>query len=260
MKHKLWIIPMLLCLLTVLVLPICGASAYLADEAQLLTAEEAAQVESQLSQISARHGVAVVVVTVSSTDGKTAEDFADDYFDKGGYGTDGVLLLVSTQDNVWWISTAGFGITAITDRGREYIAERFVPYLSDGEYALAFGEFAALCDEFINQAKTGEPYDGSHMPQEPFAFGFSLVIALVIGLVAALIVTGNMKGKLKSVRRQVRADDYVEPGSLKLTYTRDLFLYSQLDKREKPKSSEESGSTTHTSASGTTHGGGGGTF
>ena len=72
------------------------------------------------------------------------------------------------------------------------------------------------------------------------------------------VVYDSMKAKLKTVRQQAKADDYMTPGSLHLTYSRDLFLYTHLDRREKPKS--DSGSSTHTSSSGTTHGGGGGKF
>jgi uncharacterized protein len=73
----------------------------------------------------------------------------------------------------------------------------------------------------------------------------------------ALIVTGKMRSDLVTVRQQVKADNYVIPGSLQLTNSRDLFLYSQVTKTERPKSG---GSSTHTSSSGRTHGGGGGKF
>lgn len=77
----------------------------------------------------------------------------------------------------------------------------------------------------------------------------------------ALIVTGVMRGKLKSVRFQPKADDYLKEGSMQLTENRDLFLYSHLDRRAKPKDNGSSGgSSTHVSSSGSTHGGGGGKF
>ena len=185
-------------------------------------------------------------------------DFADDYYDYNGYRADGILLLVSMEDSNWWISTAGYGITAVTDAGLDYMSDQFVPYLSDEEFAQAFEKFADLCDEFITQAKTGDPYDSHNLPKEPFSLVTNLLIAFGIGLVVAWIVTGSMKAKLKTVRQQAKADDYIASGSLQLTHSRDLFLYTHLDRREKPKSG--SGSSTHTSSSGTTHGGGGGKF
>jgi len=258
MKNKVFSLMMILCLLTVLVLPVHGAPVHMVDEAGLLTDTELVDLEAKLTQISGRQGVDIVVVTVDSTEGKTPMAYADDYYDYHGYRADGILLLISMEDSDWWVSTTGYGITAITDAGLEYISDRFVPCLSDGEFAEGFIVFAELCDEFITQAKTGEPYDTHNLPKAPFALIRNLIIALVIGLIAALCVTGSMKSKLKTVRQQARADDYMAKDSLQLTHSRDLFLYTHLDRRAKPKSS--SGSTTHTSSSGRTHGGGGGKF
>ena len=258
MKRKLFTLMLILCLVAGLSLTAYASSNHLVDDAGLLTDTEAANLEAKLSQISDRHNVDIVIVAVDSTDGKSPMDFADDYYDYNGYREDGILLLVSMDDSDWWVSTTGYGITAITDAGLDYMSDRFVPYLSDGEFAQAFEKFADLCDEFITQAKTGDPYDSHNLPKEPFSLVTNLLIALGIGLVAAWIVTGSMKAKLKTVRQQTKADDYIASGSLQLTHSRDLFLYTHLDRREKPKS--DSGSSTHTSSSGTTHGGGGGKF
>lgn len=258
MKRRLFTLMLILCLVAGLTLTAYASSIHLVDSAGLLTGTEAANLEAKLSQISDRHNVDIVIVTVDSTDGKSPMDFADDYYDYNGYRADSILLLVSMEDSDWWVSTTGYGITAVTDAGLDYMSDRFVPYLSDDEFAQAFEKFADLCDEFITQAKTGDPYDSHNLPKEPFSLVTNLLIALGIGLVAAWIVTGSMKAKLKTVRQQAKADDYIASGSLQLTHSRDLFLYTHLDRREKPKS--DSGSSTHTSSSGTTHGGGGGKF
>ena len=254
---KLTSIFLAICLLSVLCLPANATAARLTDEADLLTSSEAAALEAKLDEISTRQGVDIVIVTVESTEGEEPRDFADDWFDYNDYGLDGILLLVSMEDSDWYVSTSGYGITAITDAGLEYISDRFVPHLSDGEYMEAFETFADLCDSFITQAKTGDPYDSHNLPKEPFNVVLNLLICLGIGLVVALIVTGKMCSDLVTVRQQVKADNYVIPGSLQLTNSRDLFLYSQVTKTERPKSG---GSSTHTSSSGRTHGGGGGKF
>ena len=258
MKKRIFAILAAVCLLSLLVFTAQADTVRLDDEAALLFGSEAKEIGQLLDEISARQGVDIVIVTADSLEGKSPMEYADDYYDYGGYAADGILLLVSMEDRDWHVSTTGYGITAVTDAGLEYISDRFVPYLSDEEYAEAFRTFAQLCDEFITQAKTGDPYDSHNLPKEPFDVVINLVIALVIGLVVTLIVTGKMKGQLKSVRQQAKADDYIAPGSLQLRYSRDVFLYSQLTRTEKPQAS--SGSSTHVSSSGTTHGGGGGKF
>ena len=102
-----------------------------------------------------------------------------------------------------------------------------------------------------------------NLPDEPFAVGINLLIALAVGLVAGVLVTGNMRRKLKTVRKQDRAASYVRQGSMKLTNQRDLYLYREIHRTERPKetdSGSSGGSSTHTSSSGSTHGGGGGSF
>lgn len=242
----------------------------LADMADLLSDSEESNLSYILDEISERQQVDIVVVTVDSLEGASAMEYADDFYDYNGYGfgdeRDGILLLVSIDERDWHITTKGYGITAITDAGREYISELFLEDLSSGDYAAAFTSFANLCDDFITQANTGEPYDVDNLPKEPFGFVGSLATALVIGFVISLIVTGVMRGQLKTVQSQSKADDYVKQGSMELTKKNDLFLYGHVDRRKKEenKSSNHSdgsgGSKTHTSSSGATHGGGGGKF
>ena len=253
------LIAALVCVLLMMcALTVFATAPRLVDEAGLLTQDEAAQLQQQLDEISLRQGVDVVIVTVDSTQGASPMDFADDYFDYHDYGSDGILLLVSMEDRDWWISTTGYGITAITDAGLDYISQEFLYYLSDGEYALAFETFATLCDDFLTQAYAGQPYDSGNLPEEPFDPLWTLIVSLAIAFVIALIVTAIMKGQLKSVRFQAKADNYVQPGSMQLTNSRDLFLYTHVSKTERPQNT--GGSSTHTSSSGRSHGGGGGKF
>lgn len=258
MKRKLFILITVLCLLTACILPAYAASPRLVDEAELLSGADCAEIESQLNAISARYGVDVVILTTESTEGSSPMAYADDYYDYHDYSADGVLLLVSMEDSDWWISTTGYGIQAFTDAGINYIADQVVPCLSDGDYAIAFETYAGLCESFLAQAKSGDPYDTHNLPKESFRLALNLAIALIAGLVAAFLATGSMKKKLKSVSQQAKADDYVTPGSLHISHSHDFHLYTHLDRREKAQSS--SGSSTHTSSSGTTHGGGGGKF
>lgn len=238
----------------------------LVDNADLLSDSEETELLAKLNEISEKQRFDVVIVTVDSLEGKTPQDYADDYYDYNGYGfganNDGVLLLISMEDRDWYISTTGYGITAVTDAGREYMADKFAPELSDGNYAQAFGVYADLCDEFVTQAKTGEPFDVNNLPKEPFPLLRNLAIAIVIGIVVAIIITGTMKNELKTVKRRSAASNYVKANSLQVYENRDMFLYSHVDRQARPKNTNSGGggSVTHTSSSGTTHGGGGGKF
>ena len=268
-KKRILTVLFALILCMVVVIPTFAASDLprLVDNADLLTDSEESTLLSKLNEISERQQTDVVVVTADTLDGKTPMDYADDFYDYNGYGfgadKDGVLLLVSLEDRDWWMSTTGYGITAITDAGIEYISEKFLSDLSDGDYADAFTTYAELCDDFFTQARSGQPYDTGHMPKQPFNIARNLLIALIVGFVIALIATGVMKGKLKTVRFQSDADRYVRTNSMQVTERRDLFLYTHVDRHPRPKetsSGSSGGSSIHTSSFGRSHGGGGGKF
>ena len=229
----------------------------LADLAGLINASEAQELAEKLDRISAKRDMDVVVVTTDTLDGKSPMAYADDYYDYNGYQKDGILLLVSMEDNDWWISTSGFGITAFTDAGIAYISDRFVPYLSDGEYAKAIDVYADLCDEFIAKARAGEPYDSWNLPKDPFNFVMNGLVAVGIGLVVAFIAMTGMKSKLNSVRAKAGASAYVKDDSLQITEAGDMYLYSTVSRVRRETSQ---GSSTHRSSSGRSHGGGGGKF
>lgn len=237
----------------------------LVDNADILTESEESKLLSGLDEVSERQKLDVVIVTVNTLDGKTPEKYAEDFYDDNSYGfsenKDGILLLVSMEDRDWYITAVGYGITAFTDAGRKYIADKIVPDLGDGNYAEAFTAFTRQCDDFITQARSGKAYDVGNLPKEPFSVLENLLIALVIGLVAALIITGIMRRSLKSVQFQPAAGCYIKKDSLQVTESRDLYLYTDLKRRRRPKENNNSGgSTTHSSSSGTTHSGSGGKF
>ena len=62
----------------------------------------------------------------------------------------------------------------------------------------------------------------------------SLIIALIVGLLRML----SLKGQLTSVHKSESAADYTRDKSFKVETSKDLFLYSKVDKKEKPNSSE----------------------
>lgn len=232
----------------------------LVDDADLLTDSEESELLSRLEAVSESGQTDVVVVTIDALHGENMQDYADDFYDNNGYAEDGILLLISISDSEWYISTAGFGITAVTDAGREYMAEQFLAELSDRAFFDAFMTYADLCEEFIRQARNGEPYDVGNLPKDPFPLVRNLLVSLGIGLLVAFVITGKMKGELKTVNMEDKAANYVKSGSMKVTRSNELFLYTQMNRQVKEKQESSEGSDTHTASSGRTHGGGGGKF
>lgn len=234
----------------------------LVDGADILTDYEKSELLAKLDEVSEELQFDVVIATTYDLGGDYIRDVADDYYDYNGFGygvsADGCVLLVDMGARDWWISTCGYGITALTDAGIQYIGDQFESDLSNGDYYDGFTTYVNLVEDFVNQAYTGNPYDTGNLPKEGYNWFFGIVFSLVAGFLIALISVLVMKGKLKSVRRQPAAQDYLVAGSMNVTLSRDMFLYRNVTRRAKPK--ESSGSSTHTSSSGRSHGGGGGSF
>lgn len=241
------------------------------DGADLLTEEEEANLTSLIDSLTSDLSFNIAVVTVEDyTDydfygygENSMEEFADDYYDiYFGYESDGVVFAISMYDRSYHISTCGYGITAITDDGIEYIENAVLDYLSNGEYYNAFSTFASTAAQLVSQAKSGNVYELSKIDRIKEDIKTYLIAALVVGFIVAFAITSDMKGKLKTVAKKADASNYVVESSLNLTNQADVFLYSNVVAVPKPKDppSNSGGSSTHSSSSGGSHGGGGGHF
>lgn len=281
MKKISYLILSLVMCLCVLSFTVGAQSTNVVDEADLLTSQEEENLQNAINQIRDTYDFEVVILTVNSTDGETAEAFADDYYDYNGYGVDeensGVLFLVDMGDRNWHVSTTGLGIALFGDYELDYIEYNCVQYLSQGDYYYCFSGFVAFCDtvfnpdfvsgydnEYVNDYEDEYYFDYSDYQPE-FDFFKSAVIALVIGFVIALIVVLSMKSKLKTVRAKSGAADYVVAGSMNITRSDERFLYRHVTRtpRQQNNSNGRSGGGgggVHVGSSGTSHGGRGGRF
>ena len=201
----------------------------LVDAADLLTQNQEAELLDRLDRVSQELQVDVVIVTMESLGGYSADAVVEAYYDEYGFGfgpnRDGVLLLLSMAERDYRILSNGFAADAISMSDIDTIGDHIVDELSAGEYMEAFMEFTSLCVYEIEGARNGFP----------FAFGKSLLISLGIGFAVAFIATGIMRAQLRSVKTRTGAREYTVPGSMHLTHSADLFLYRTLDRRRKPQ-------------------------
>ncbi len=295
-KFSCLILSLLMCL-CVLSFGVNAQGINVVDEADLLTDKEETELQNTISQIRDEYQFEVVVLTVDFTDGKSAEAFADDYYDDNGYGLDsensGVLFLVDMGNRNWHISTTGRGITLISDAELDYIEYGCVQYLSQGDYFYCLSEFVSICDQILEYDSRGESFIDSvysgeysyytdeeldffeedvyfesdfYTPQR-FNFFKNAMIALVVGFVIALVIVLNMKSKLKTVRPKSGASDYVVAGSMNITRSDERFLYRNVTRTPRQQNNSNGrpggrvgGGGVHIGSSGTSHGGRGGSF
>ena len=276
------VVTLLLTLALTLIIPLTAfadGADYVVDNADLLASSEEEALTEKLEALSDKYSFDIVALTVDELEGKTPMEYADDYYDYNGYREDGCLLLIST-DRDWWISTRGYGITAITDYGVEVLEyEAIRPYFGNDDWAGGYNKYADMIEEYIVEARSGKAYDidNKYVSSSGTTYDFSssnysdgddkeektsaFIISLIVSLIIAFVIVKMVKGNYKPVRFRANAEEYLVDGSLNVTGQYDRFLYSNVSKTEiQTSSSGGGGSSTHTSSSGSSHGGGGGKF
>jgi len=283
----------LLCLLLALLLALTASAQSvgevyyprLIDNADLLTADEESALLARLDKESESAQMDFVIVTVWSFDGKSAQDYADDFYDEHGYGygtnRDGLLLLLGMESREWYISTCGRAIERFSDDTLDAIGDSMLPDLADGRYAAAFDTFVDDCSYYANVSfgyDDGYGYDYDYgydysyddeytEGEAALGAGFGILPALLFGVIIAFVVVSVMKGQLKSVGMRREASDYIRQNSLQITERSDLFLYRNVTRTPRQTSNNGGGrpgssshSSLHRSMGGRSHGGRGGRF
>lgn len=226
------------------------------DLADVLSQEDYDRISDLYDEIAERQHIDIVFCITNNLNGATPKDYAIAFYEKFdfGYGDekDGIILLLSLDSRDWRIETRGRAIKIFNDSEIQSIGSRLKLDLTNNNYAAAAENFADICDEDITAYNERT---GGVLPPPLW-----IAVAIVAGIVVAFVIVRSMKSKLKTVKMQAAAGSYLKSGSLNITQSNDIFLYSNVTRTAKPKESSSSGSSTHTSSSGNTYGGGGGKF
>jgi uncharacterized membrane protein YgcG/DNA-directed RNA polymerase subunit RPC12/RpoP len=266
--------------------------ARLVDAADLLTAEQEADLLPELDRISELYRCDVVIAAVPAmeeyvygtdyADWTDTQDYADSFFwfNTYGYGTnrDGILLLLAMEDRDYAFSTHGFGMTAFTYTGIESIERSVLPYLKDDQYNEAFKRFASYADSFLKTARDEKSYENNTSGNSGTTYSdrgtpyrvpidedilIIFVFIIAVSFFVALMIVLFWKSRLKSVRTAHFAREYVRPNSMVLVNGYERFLYktTQATRIERDNgSSGGGGGGSHTSSFGVTFGGKSGKF
>ncbi len=218
------------------------------DNADLFTAEEEQDLLNRVNDIYENKKFDVVIVTVKSTDGKSDQAYADDFYDYNGYGYgskhDGCILLIrytSDTDRYMHIGGTGYGEKSFNSDAIESALDEIIPNAQMGDFYSCAVEFTEIAAKKANRQ-----------------YGKTLAIALIIALIISLVIVTMVKKSYKPVKFNRNAAPYLVDGSLIVNSSYDNFLYTNVT-RTKIESDSSSGGS-HTGSSGTSHSGGGRSF
>lgn len=275
----------LMLVLLILLLPIIAlADVQVIDDANLFNPNEVTEMIDTIERIERNHQVDIVVLTTNDVPTDYSEEmwrvrnYADDYYDNGGYGmgadNSGMLILLDMNNRVLWLSTGGVMIEYINDSREDTILDDAYAYLSYGSYGSAINAALDRVERYMNKGReegtflydevTGERLSGMYNALTSGEIGIAGLAGGGIALAIFLGVSGsyNLKGSTYSYDRNANTS---------VTLTKDDEVFVRQFSRRSPRNTGSHGSSgggarrsggsgVHRSSGGVRHGGGGRRF
>ena len=260
------------------------------DQAGLFSETEIIQLEEKIAQCRKSTKMDVVIVSAYADGERSAEEYADDYYDYGGFGVgkkaSGVLLLYymdgpGQPGGECYISTTGTMINMLTDERIESILDDVYGDLGNRDFAGAAEHFLEDVKAYVKEGVESGQYTYDRDTGEIVRYHsirlYEVAIAMVIAGISAGSVCLDIKKRyaMKQSSREVsnslqayRADcafHFSVAGDKMINkYVRSIPIPRNTSSgsggRGHSGSSSAGRSTIHTSSSGSSHGGGGRRF
>ena len=272
----------LLVLLAILLLPtLVLADGQVIDNASLFTPDDVLTMEAIIGRIESDHQVDMVVLTTYDVPDDYSEsmwrirDYADDFYDNGGYGMgpdySGMLILLDINNRAIWLSTGGVMIEYINDMREEVILDRAYEHLSYGGYASGVQAALERVEYYMNKGRaegtfiydevTGKRLSGMYNALTTNEIMLAGGAAAAAALVVYLCVHGsyNLTGSTYSY-------DVSSNASVRLSRDDERFVRQFVTRAPRNTGTHSSGggrsggSGVHRSSGGRSHGGGGRRF
>ena len=260
------------------------------DQAGLFSETEIIQLEEKIAQCRKSTKMDVVIVSAYADGERSAEEYADDYYDYGGFGVgkkaSGVLLLYymdgpGQPGGECYISTAGTMINMLTDERIESILDGVYGDLGNRDFAGATEHFLEDVKAYVKEGVESGQYTYDRDTGEIVRYHSIRLYEVAIAMVIAGILAGSVcldikkRYAMKQSSREVsnslqayRADCAfhfsVAGDKMVNKYVRSVPIPRNTSSgsggRGHSGSSSAGRSTIHTSSSGRSHGGGGRRF
>ena len=244
-----WALTLLFCLC----LPVCAAEEtgefpYICDTEQLLTEAERFRLETQAETISEQYQCAVYFLTVddyryygNGTIYDVAKSIYMEYDLGWGQEKSGILLMLSMEDRDYALIAYGYGNTAFTDYGKDYLSERFLDDFGDDDWAGGCRDYLKISGEMLEMARAGTPFTARSRVKT----WHIVVISLLLGFAAALGVCAYWSKSCKKKTATMRvASGYLDQSGMRITLRDDKYTHTTQTRHKIETSSGSSGGTT----------------
>lgn len=257
---------------------VSAAESCVYDEAGLLTAEEKETLNTLAQSCEENWDLNFLAVTTEDTEGKTAQTYADEFYDSWfpeSTEEDGVLYLIDMEHREIYISTSGLAQRYLTDQRITYILDDAYGYAAVGDYYGTFRSFFENTEYYLQQGIPSDQYNYDiETGEKDYAkpkyqlTSMECLIALSAGMAAAVGTVLGVKAKYQLKFEDFHYDAYTD-SEIQLAVKEDRLINTIVTHRRIPRNDSGSGgrssggsgrSTVHHSSSGRSHGGGGRKF
>ena len=228
---------------------------FIFDDADILTDEEEAELESKIAESAAEYGCGVYFVSVKDFNhyAGTIEDAAGVLYDEYGMGIgedhSGVLLLLSMDNRKYDLKVRGYGQTAFTIYGRNQLNDVFLDDFKEDDWYSGVSDYVDFSFEMIEMARDGHPLDENTNTTTSRVAG--VIACVVLAFLTAFLITSILKGQLKSAAKGTEASEY-QTGGVNLKDTRDMYTHTTTTRvYVEPKKDNDNYSDTSNSSSDT---------
>ena len=277
-RFRILIMTFCLCCGLISVMNVSAEEIHVYDHADLLSVQEEEYLENLAAERAEQWDMNFLVVTTDDAEGKSAMEYADDFYDAQfpeDSEEDGILYLIDMDNREIYLSTSGLAIRYLTDDRVDYILDEAFGYVADGDY---YGTFVTFMEETERYLIDGFPEDQYNYDvntgeidyyQEPMRITFGeFLFAFAAALIPAAITVGAIKAKYQLKFEDFHYDAYTD-SDVQLSVKSVRLVNKYVTHRRIPKNNGSSGgssggggsrSSVHTSSSGRSHGGGGRKF
>lgn len=253
------------------------------DMADLFSDDEEEGFKEEIDNYQKEWKLDLVVVTTEDAKGKGSTEYADDFYDAGGFGQgskkDGILFLIDMDNRELTFSTSGKAIRIFTDDRIESMLDGVYEGASEGDYAGCVRTFLSDAEQYCEAGIPDGQYNydtetGEISEYKRISWGealFALVVSAVVAGGACLGV--KRQYGMEEDERQIRNMNMAYRTESRFAYNdkRDELVNKFVTSRVIPRNTESSSSSssrsggshssagrssTHHSSSGRSHGGG----
>lgn len=219
---------------------------YVIDYADKLSSSEIEELDSFAEKIEAAYGVTVLFCITEGTGDVTADEFASGTYSDYTDNENGLIIVHDDWNKVYFSFVSGNADEYFSDAAVDSMTDA---YDTDDSYYGGIYACYELAEEYLENGYSGgyvndsEPLNNGTdtIGASEEKDGVSIIwlpVSLLIGLLVGFLIINGIASKNKSVKMQENATVYTRPGSMVITGSADNFLYNNIERREKPKQTE----------------------